>query len=51
MYELDLPDSIRLIRIRHILVLELIDLGAPLIKIIPDIDSKSQEKVWKVKKK
>ena len=37
-------------RIRYILVLDLIDLEVPLIKNIPDIDPKSQEKVWEVKK-
>ena len=48
MYELDLPDSIRIISIRHILILKLADLEAPLIKDVPDIDPKSQEKVWEV---
>ena len=37
-------------RIRYILVLKLVDLEAPLIKDISDIDLKSQEKVWEVKK-
>ena len=41
MYELDFPDSIRIMRIRHILVLKLVDPEAPLIKDIPDINSKS----------
>ena len=50
MYKLDLPDSIKIIRIRHILVLKLADLEAPLIKNIPDINPKSQEKVWEIKK-
>ena len=40
-YKLDLLDSIRIMRIHHILVLELVDPGAPLIKNIPDIDPKS----------
>ena len=50
MYKLDLLDSIRITRIRYILVLELVDPEAPLIKDIPDIDPKSQEKVWEIKK-
>ena len=49
-YKLDLPNSIRIIRIRHILVLELVDLEVALIKNVLDIDPKSQEKVWEVKK-
>ena len=44
-YKLDLPDSIRITRICYILVLKLIDPEAPLMKNIPDINSKSQEKV------
>ena len=35
----------RITRIRHILVLKLIDPEIPLIKNIPDINPKSQEKV------
>ena len=50
MYKLDLPDSMRITQIRHILVLELADLEVLLIKNIPDINPKSWEKVWKVKK-
>ena len=49
-YKLDLPDSMRIMRIRYISVLELADPEVPLIKDIPDIDPKSQEKVWEVKK-
>ena len=40
-YKLDLLDTIRIMRIRYILVLKLVDLGAPLIKNIPDINLKS----------
>ena len=40
----------RIIKIRYILVLKLVDPEAPLIKNILDIDPKSQEKVWEVKK-
>ena len=50
MYKLDLPDSMKITRIRHISVLKLVDPEAPLIKDIPDIDPKSQEKVWEIKK-
>ena len=49
-YKLDLPDSIKIIRIHHISVLKLADPEAPLIKDIPDIDPKSQKKVWKIEK-
>ena len=49
-FKLDFPDSIKIIRIRHVSVLELVDLEAPLIEDIPDINPKSQEKVWEVKK-
>ena len=49
-YKLDLPDSIRITRIRYILVLELADPEALLIKNIPDINPKNQEKIWEVKK-
>ena len=35
-------------RIRHILILKLVDPEVPLIKNIPDIES--QKKVWEVKK-
>ena len=31
------------------MVLKLVDLEAPLIKDIPDIDPESQEKVWEIK--
>ena len=45
MYELNLLSIIRIIKIHYILVLELVDLEAPLIKNISDINLKSQEKV------
>ena len=50
MYKLNLPDSMKITRIRHVLVLKLVDLEAPLIKNIPDIDPKSQKKIWEIKK-
>ena len=37
-------------RIRYVSVLKLVDLEAPLIKDIPDIDPKSQKKVWEIEK-
>ena len=37
-------------RIQYILILKLIDPEAPLIENILDINPKSQEKVWEVKK-
>ena len=40
----------KIIKIRYILVLKLVDPEASLIKDIPDIDPKSQEKVWEIKK-
>ena len=49
-YKLDLPDSIRIIRIRYILVLKPVDLEAPIIEDMPDINPENQEKVWEVKK-
>ena len=49
-YKPNLLDSMRITRIRHILVLELADPEVPFIKDVPDIDLKSQEKVWEVKK-
>ena len=49
-YKLDLPDSIKITRIRHILVLKLVNPEAPLIEDIPDINPKSQKKVWEIKK-
>ena len=49
-YKLDLLDSMRIIRIHHILVLKLVDPEVPLIKNIPDINLKSQEKVWEIKR-
>ena len=50
MYKLDLLDSIKIMRIRYILILKLVDSEAPLIKDIPDINPKSQKKVWEIKK-
>ena len=41
MYKLDLSDRMRIMRIWHILVLELVDLEAPLMEDILDIDFKS----------
>ena len=41
MYELDLSDSIKIMRIRYVSVLKLVDLEVPLIKNIPDINLKS----------
>ena len=49
-YKLDFPDSIKIMRIRHISVLKLADPGALLIENIPNINLKSQEKVWEIKK-
>ena len=49
-YKLDLPDSIRITRIRHVSILESADPEAPLMENIPDIDPKSQGKFWEVKK-
>ena len=40
----------KITKIRHILVLKLADLEAPLIEDISDINPKSQEKVWEIKK-
>ena len=40
-YKLDLLDSIKIIRIRYILILKLVDPEAPLIENIPDINFKS----------
>ena len=50
MYKLDLPDSIKIIKIRYILVLKLVDLEVSFIKDILNINPKRQEKVWKIKK-
>ena len=50
MYKLDFPDSMRIIKIQYILVLGSADPEAPLIKNILNINSKSQEKVWEIKK-
>ena len=40
-YKLDLSDSMKITRIRNVLVLKLADLGAPLMENIPDINPKS----------
>ena len=50
MSKLDLPDSIKIIKIYYISVLKLVDPEAPLIKNMPDINPKSQKKVWEVEK-
>ena len=49
-YKVDFPSSIQTTRIHYILVLELVDSEALLIKDIPDIDPKSQKKIWEIKK-
>ena len=49
-YKLDFLDSMKITRIRHILVLELVDPEVSLIENILDINPKSQKKVWKIKK-
>ena len=40
-YKLNLPDSIKIIKIRYVSVLESADPEAPLMKNIPDINPKS----------
>ena len=40
----------KITKIRYVSVLKLVDPEAPLIKNIPDINPKSQEKVWEIKK-
>ena len=40
----------KIMRIRYVSVLKLVDLEVLLIKNMPDIDPKSQEKVWEIKK-
>ena len=40
----------RITRIHYILVLELVNPEASLIEDIPDINSKSQKKIWEIKK-
>ena len=40
-YKLDLLDSMRIIKVRHVLVLKLVDPGVPFIKNILDINFKS----------
>ena len=49
-YKLNLPDSIKITKIRYILVLKLADPEVPLMEDILDINPKSQEKVWEIKK-
>ena len=49
-YKLDLLDSIKITKIRYILVLKLADPGTFFIKNVPDIDPKSQKKVWEIKR-
>ena len=50
MYKLDFLDSMKITRIKYVSVLKLVDLEALLIKDIPDINPKSQKKVWEIKK-
>ena len=50
MYKLDLPDSIKITKIRYVSVLEPADPEVLLIKDMLDIDPKSQKKVWEIKK-
>ena len=45
MYKLDLPDSIKITKVKYISVLKLADPEAPLIENILNINPKSQEKV------
>ena len=40
----------KITRIKYVSVLKPVNLEAPLIEDIPDINPKSQEKVWKIKK-
>ena len=40
----------KITRIRYVSVLKLVNPEAPLIKDIPDINPKSQKKVWEIKK-
>ena len=49
-YKLDLSDSMKIAKVRHILVLKLADPEAPLMEDIPNINLKSQKKVWEVKR-
>ena len=49
-YKLDLPDSMKIAKIKHILVLKLADLEVSLMEDIPDINPNSQKKVWEIKK-
>ena len=49
-YKLNLSDNMRITKIQYILVLKLVDPEALLIKDIPDINPKSQKKVWEIKK-
>ena len=49
MYKLDLPDSMKITKIRH-MVLKSADPGASLMEDMPDIDPKSQKKIWEIKK-
>ena len=49
-YKLNLLNSIRITRIRYILILELADPKASLMEDIPDINPESQKKVWEIEK-
>ena len=44
MYKLDLPDSIKIMRVRYVSVLKLVDLEVSLIEDILNINLKSQKK-------
>ena len=48
-YKLDLLDSIKIMRICYVLVLKLVNLEAPFMENILNINPKSQKKVWEIK--
>ena len=50
MYKLDLSDSMRIARICHIFVLELVDPEVPLVKNILDITLKAKKRVRRLKR-
>ena len=49
-YELDFLDSMKITRIRHVSVLKSADPEVSLMEDMPDINPKSQKKVWEIKK-
>ena len=49
-YKLNLLNSIKITKIRHVSVLKLADSEVLIMKEIPDINLKSQKKVWEIKK-